>query len=191
MNAIQEILDGRRGRVFAPIVYRLAAALEGLSEEEMEDPATAVYALGSAQQLFGLPVLFSQFGSAGGAGVETASRLVAQLGDATPVVGVLGPAPSVEEGRAYLEAGAAALLVAEAADEGVLTQIANVAQFFSRPLLGLAEHGVVPAEAIAASEPGVWLQHPPGLLLTDGEVPAGTDPAPLRAWCEAFAAVGR
>ena len=142
MNAVEEILAGRRGTVFAPIVYRLAGQLEGLDEEELADPATAVYALTSARQVFDLPVVFGSFrpagDDAGEVGLETARRLVAQLGDATPVIGVLDGAWTLDLGRGYLEAGVAALLVADAAEVEDFEPLANVASFFSRPLLRLS-----------------------------------------------------
>jgi hypothetical protein len=194
LNAVEEILAGRRGTVFAPIVYRLAAALEGLDEEELADPATAVYALTSARQLFDLPAVFASFrpagDEAGEVGLETARRLVAQLGEATPVVGVLDGAWTLDLGRGYLEAGVAALLVADPAGAEALDPLANIASFFSRPLLRLDQARTVPLEALA-TEPEEWLQGEPGLLLSAGEVAADTDPERLRAWCDAFAEAPR
>jgi hypothetical protein len=194
LNAVEEILDGRRGTVFAPIVYRLAAALEGLDEDELADPATAVYALTSARQVFDLPVLFSSFrpagDDAGEVGLETARRLVAQLDVAIPVIGVLDGPWSLDLGRGYLEAGAAALLVADPAAAAALEPLANIASFFSRPLLRLDEARTVPLDAFAG-EPGEWLDGKPGLLLTAGEVAADTDPERLRSWCDAFAEARR
>jgi hypothetical protein len=194
LNPVEEIIAGRRGTVFAPIVYRLAGALEGLDEEELTDPATAVYALTAARQLFGLPLLFAGFRPVGDAdgevGLETARRLVAQFGDAPPVIGVLDGDWDVDLGRRYLEAGVAALLVADAADPESLAPLANVASFFSRPLLRLEEARTVPPDAFAG-DPGEWLAGEAGLLLTAGEVAADTDPERLRAWCEAFAEAGR
>jgi hypothetical protein len=194
LNAVEEILAGRRGTVFAPIVYRFAAALEGLDEEELADPATAVFALTSARQVFDLPLLFSSFRAAGDetgeVGLETARRLVVQAGDATPVIGVLDGAWDVDLGRRYLEAGVAALLVADPADAAALEPLANVASFFSRPLLRLDQAATVPLGALAG-EPEGWLDAGPGLLLTAGEVGAATDPERLRAWCDAFAEARR
>lgn len=61
---------------FLPIVYRLAGRLEQLTWEELsEDITSSTFALRSAQQLFGLPVVVSHFrlgveGEACGARVE-------------------------------------------------------------------------------------------------------------------------
>jgi hypothetical protein len=55
-------LQNLAGPLFFPLIYRLAARLEQLSWQELtENVDDAVYALQSAQQLFGLKVLASTF----------------------------------------------------------------------------------------------------------------------------------
>jgi hypothetical protein len=180
VNTVQEILDGRRGTVFAPRVTLLAAAVEGLEPEEMEDPAVAVYALEAARELFGLAVVIVT-------GTETVRRLAAQLGDRVPVVAALDRDAGAERARADLEAGAAALLLEDDGGAGA-TPIANIASFFGRPLLRAKELSTLPSDNLVGP-PGEVPAVGPGLLLSDGEVPADIDPGDLRAWCDAFAAV--
>ncbi|MEX2288969.1 MAG: hypothetical protein WD794_01405 [Mycobacteriales bacterium] len=94
---------------FLPIVYRLAGRLEQLTWEELSDDVTSsTFALRSAQQLFGLPVVVSHFrlgvegeacgarverdstGSITGSGTATAPLPAGQdLLDATPLAQVL------------------------------------------------------------------------------------------------------
>jgi hypothetical protein len=232
VSVLQPMLDGRRGPVFIPIVYRLAAALEGITEDELgADAASAVYALSSAQQLFGLRAVVSHFqlgveAQDGGAevGLETTRRLVAQLGEAVPVLGVIsGPRALAgldrleqlysDVARAYCEAGAQGLLVAEGRDESAheaehdrsLSQLINVASFFAVPVLMLdpstavhelsgalvlADEGHGLAPAALDTPPAQWLQDG-AVTLTDGELAPETEPEVLHSWCEAFAAVAR
>jgi hypothetical protein len=255
---LQSVLARKQGRVFVPLVYRLAARLEQLEWDEFaDDPPTAAFALRGAQRLFGLRALISHyrlgaevealgvdlvrdntgewaFHGAASSGlavtpdavrqqplhglIDLTRRLADELRNEAAVIAVLtgprtlsallGHSAGLAElyaalGRAYAEAGARALLVAEDsrlrddagqranaapnADAAILGPLLNVARYFRLPTVILAEH--------EPRLPTAWLQDRPqdhpltderGMYVTESEVPPDVPAERLRAWCDAL-----
>lgn len=151
--------------------------------------------------------------------VDVLARLVAELRGEADVVGVLtGPGtlgdPNrdlyAKNARRYADVGAAAVLVAErpdagAGDPGVLGELANICRYFTVPSILLAPGSraasdapvdlvlggddVLPAAAFAAAPADVPARA--GLLLTDDDLPAETDPEVLTAWLHRPAGASR
>ncbi len=231
MSALAVAVRGGRPGLAAPIIYRLASRLEQVPDEEMrEDPVTAAFVLRGAQNLFGLPFVVNHFESglelddaALGVAIDVAGRLAAELRGVAGVIGVLtGPATLGRMGgdpaagtyaaaaRSYAEAGAAAVLVAEApavpaGDPAVLGELANVCRYYSIPSVLMAAAGDAPGAPVdrrlGAGDllPAQLLRHAPpadaaavwtgrgGLTLTDDDVPADADPETVTAWVELLA----
>lgn len=62
MTDLRLLVQRRQGFLFLPLVYRLAARLEQMGWDEFSnDPASASFALRSAQRLFGLSALVAHF----------------------------------------------------------------------------------------------------------------------------------
>lgn len=231
MSALAAAVRGERPGLAAPVICRLAARLEQVPDDEMrEDPATAAFVLRGAQRLFGLPFVVSHFeaglerdDAALDVAVDVTGRLAVELRGVAGVLGVLtGPATLARLGgepaaatyataaRRYAEAGAAAVLVAEApdvraGDPAVLGELANICRYYSIPSVLIAAAGDT-ADApvdryLGAGDliPAGLLRHAPpadaaatwagrgGLTLTDGDVPADADPETVTAWVELLA----
>jgi hypothetical protein len=253
---LQAVLSGQHGRLFVPLVYRLAARLEQVEWEEFaDDPPTAAFALRGAQHLFGLRALVSHYrlgAEAEACGVnltrdahgdwpfpiasqalekisvsadavrqppldgliDLTRRLASELHGQAAVIAVLsgprtlaallGTSVGLDDlyaalARAYAEAGARALLIAEDPRAPVESAVTNVELANLGPLLNVARYFRLPAIVLAEHQgrlPNGWLPDPPeahtmvsdaSLLFTDGEVQPELPAERLQAWCDALA----
>lgn len=153
------------------------------------------------------------------AAVDVLARLTEELRGEADVVGVLtGPGtldqPDRElyakNARRYADAGAAAVLVAErpgapSGDPGVLGELANICRYFSVPSILLAPGSVVAPDAPvdlvlggdnvlpvgAFADESLDVPARAGLLLTDDELPADTNPEVVTAWLHRLAGASR
>jgi hypothetical protein len=90
MSAIADAIHARGGRLFVPLVYRMAARLEQLEVAEMlADPAAAAFVLRGARQLLNLPAIVNHFQL--GLELEAHGARVHRTGTGAPVSAEGGP----------------------------------------------------------------------------------------------------
>jgi hypothetical protein len=173
------VLNAAGRDLFVPLVFSLALRLEQITLQEfIDEPALATFALRSAQTLFGADGTINWFGAfrderGPAAGVELARRLCAQTGDGELVLGYVDGAAfagsqALVLARAYGDAGASAVLVAQAdavtdasAYAQTLAPLCNLAEYYQMPVVWLARHDVEPALAARLRGVGALIAGPP------------------------------